>query len=110
MGHGEMKNKNHLCEQSSTASVRGTATKGGGGGRWNDRMWWDQPPSRPLPRRTRLTTAVSPAGSQSREGREPVERAGRDARYGVVGQVPERGRWGGGEGGGVGKGKNEEEI
>ena len=45
------------------------------------------------PTQTRRTrhTAVSPAGSQVSEGREPVERAGLDARYRFVVEVP----WGG---------------
>ena len=36
-------------------------------------------------------TAVRPAGSQIIEGREPVERAGQDARYRVVFEVPRGG-------------------
>ena len=35
-------------------------------------------------------TAVSAAGSQKREGQEPVEQAVRDARYRVVAEVPGR--------------------
>ena len=54
----------------------------------NNRMWCDQPSLPPSTSPHTPTTAVSPAGSQFREGREIVERAGLDARYRVAGEAP----------------------
>ena len=60
-----------------------------GWGTPNNRLKYiqDRFPSQ-TPRHTRPHTAVSPVGSQIREGREPVEHAGLDARYRVGVEVP----------------------